>query len=134
MGTWRKARGGVKGGKGIDPLSGTSLTRCSPIFLSSTFLFLSKLYQGKAMVAYTKLSQRRKKEDSERLRGERDQIKFIDLRFERWQAVGFRKPRRRGLTSHFMKYLAIVGLSLAPFRIRAVGPCHLLPFQCLCQI
>ena len=34
-------------------------------------------------VAYTKLQQR-KKEDSERLRGERDQIKFIDLGFERW--------------------------------------------------
>ena len=24
-----------------------------------------------------------------------DQIKFIDLRFERWQVVGFRKARRR---------------------------------------
>ena len=34
------------------------------------------------MVAYTKL-QHRKKEESERLRGERCQIKFIDLRFER---------------------------------------------------
>ena len=30
------------------------------------------------MVAYTK-PQQRKKEDSERLRGERDQFKFIDL-------------------------------------------------------
>ena len=29
----------------------------------------------------------------ERLRGERDQIKFIDLRFERWQVVRFRKAR-----------------------------------------
>ena len=27
-------------------------------------------------------------EESERLRGERDQIKFIDHRFERWQVVG----------------------------------------------
>ena len=35
------------------------------------------------MVAYTK-PQQRKKEESERLREERDQIKFIDLRFERW--------------------------------------------------
>ena len=33
------------------------------------------------MVAYTK-PQQRKKEESERLRGERDQIKFIDIRFE----------------------------------------------------
>ena len=35
------------------------------------------------------------KEESEQLRGERDLIKFIDFRFERWQAVGFRKGRRR---------------------------------------
>ena len=40
------------------------------------------------MVAYTK-PQQRKKEESERLRGERDKIKFIDRRFERWQVVGF---------------------------------------------
>ena len=33
------------------------------------------------MVAYTK-PQQRKKEESERLTGERDQIMFIDLRFE----------------------------------------------------
>ena len=46
------------------------------------------------MVAYTK-PQQRKKEESERLRGERDQIKFTDLRFERWQVVRFRKARRR---------------------------------------
>ena len=45
------------------------------------------------MVAYTK-PQQRKKEESKRLRGERDQIKFIDLRFERWQVVGLRKARR----------------------------------------
>ena len=37
----------------------------------------------KDQVAYTK-PQKRKKEDSERLRGERDQIKFVDIRFERW--------------------------------------------------
>ena len=42
------------------------------------------------MVAYTK-PQQRKKEESEKLRGERDPIKFIDLRFERWQVVRFRK-------------------------------------------
>ena len=44
------------------------------------------------MVAYTK-PQQWKKEESERLRGERDQIKFIGLGFERWQAVRFRKAR-----------------------------------------
>ena len=42
------------------------------------------------MVAYTK-PQQRKKEESEKLREERDQIKFIYLRFDRWQVVGFRK-------------------------------------------
>ena len=35
------------------------------------------------------------KEESERLRGERDQIKLIDLAFERWQVVGLRKARKR---------------------------------------
>ena len=45
------------------------------------------------MVAYAK-PQQRKKEESNRLRVERDEIKFIHLRFERWQAVRFRKARR----------------------------------------
>ena len=39
------------------------------------------------MVTYTKPQQRKKKE-SERLRGKGDQIKFIDLGFERGQVVG----------------------------------------------
>ena len=46
------------------------------------------------MVAYTK-PQQWKKEESESLREERDQIKLIDLRFERWQVVRFRKARRQ---------------------------------------
>ena len=46
------------------------------------------------MVAYTK-SRLRQKEESERLRRNRDQIKFIDLRFERWQVARRRKARRR---------------------------------------
>ena len=41
-------------------------------------LFFSEFCWGKAMVAYT-MPQQRKKEESERLRGERDQVKFIDL-------------------------------------------------------
>ena len=45
-------------------------------------------------MAYTKPKQR-KKEERGRLRGERDQIKFIDLGFERWQIVIFRKARGR---------------------------------------
>ena len=44
------------------------------------------------MMAYT-MPEQRKKEESERLRGERDQIKFIDHGFERWQVVRFRKAR-----------------------------------------
>ena len=48
------------------------------------------------MATYTNTKpQHRKKEESEQLRGERDQIKFTDLRFERWQVVGLRKARRR---------------------------------------
>ena len=45
--------------------------------------FFIELCWGRAIVAYT-MPQQRKKEESERLRGERDQIKFIDLGFERW--------------------------------------------------
>ena len=45
------------------------------------------------MVAYTK-PQQRKKEECERLRGERDLINFIDLRFER-RHVGFKEGRRQ---------------------------------------
>ena len=41
-------------------------------------------------MAYTK-PQQWKKEEGEKLRGERDQIKFIDLAFKRWQVVRFRK-------------------------------------------
>ena len=57
--------------------------------LSIALFFFSELCWGKAVVAYT-MPQKRKKEDSERLRGERgerDQIKFFDLRFERWQVI-----------------------------------------------
>ena len=39
------------------------------------------------------MPQQWKKEESERLRGERDQIKFIDLGFERCQVVRFRNAR-----------------------------------------
>ena len=39
--------------------------------------------------------EQRKKEESERLRGERDQIKFIDIRSERWKVLGFGKARRK---------------------------------------
>ena len=46
------------------------------------------------MVAYKKPPKKEERR-SKRLRGERDQIKFIDLRFERRQVVGFGKARRR---------------------------------------
>ena len=46
------------------------------------------------MVAYAKAQQCRK-EESERLREERYQIKLIDLGFERWQVLRFRKARGR---------------------------------------
>ena len=52
-----------------------------------SLFFFSELCWGKAMVTYT-MPQQRKKEESEQLRGERDKIKFIDLRFERGQVVG----------------------------------------------
>ena len=48
------------------------------------------------MVAYTK-PQQRKNEESKKLRRERDQIKSIDLRFERWRVVGLMKARRQAV-------------------------------------
>ena len=36
-----------------------------------------------------------KKEEIERLRGERDKIKFIGIRFESWQVVGSMNGERR---------------------------------------
>ena len=53
------------------------------------------------MATYTKPHQR-KKEESERLRGERDQIKFINLRFERWQVVRFRKEEEGKAFHHVL--------------------------------
>ena len=58
------------------------------------------------MVAYTK-PQQRKREESQRLRGERDRIKFIDFRFERGQVVRFRKARRRHKTFHKLHALGM---------------------------
>ena len=46
------------------------------------------------MAAYPQLQQR-KKAESKRLRGERYQIKFIDLAFERWQVVASRKSQKK---------------------------------------
>ena len=47
-------------------------------------------YVGKSHGAYTK-PQQRKKEESAELRGERNQIRFFDIRFEGWQVVGLRQ-------------------------------------------
>ena len=50
------------------------------------------------MVTYIK-PQQGKKEESEMLtEGERDQIKFIALRFEKWQVVRFGKARSPSTT------------------------------------
>ena len=57
------------------------------------------------MVAYTKPRQM-KKESGERLRGERDQMKFIDLKFGRWQVVRFRK-HKEGKTFHKLHVLGM---------------------------
>ena len=56
-------------------------------------------------MAYTKPQQRKK--ESKRLRGERDQIKFIDLRFERWQVV--RVGKEEGKTFHKLHVLRMNG-------------------------
>ena len=46
------------------------------------------------MLAYTK-PQQRKKEERNSLRGERCQIEFVNLEFERLQLVRFRRARRQ---------------------------------------
>ena len=75
----------------VGDFSATDLVQSS---LAKRRIFFSELCWGKAMVAYTK-HQQWKKEESESLRGERDQIKFIDLGFERWQVVRSRKAKGR---------------------------------------
>ena len=57
------------------------------------------------MMAYTK-PQKRKKEESLRLRVKRYQIKFIDLRFERWQDVRSRE-QEEGKTSNKLHVLGM---------------------------
>ena len=54
-----------------------------------------------------KTLKRRKKEEREKVRGEGDQTKFIDLRFEKWQVVRFRKARR-GQACHKLHVLGDV--------------------------
>ena len=46
------------------------------------------------MMAYTN-PREKTKDESERLRGEGNKVKFIDFRFERRQVVGFRERRGR---------------------------------------
>ena len=78
-----------------DNLFDSACTTCIHVITSgNTCFFFSDLCWGKAMVAYT-MPQQTKKEKSEMLRGERDQTKFINLGFERWQAIRFRKARGR---------------------------------------
>ena len=52
------------------------------------------------MVANTK-PQQRKKEESEKLREERDQMKFIDLRFERWPVATSLRSCRNFSADHW---------------------------------
>ena len=54
----------------------------------SLHLFLLVGYVEERLWWHIKSPKKRKKEESEKLRVERDQIKFFDLRFERWQVVG----------------------------------------------
>ena len=71
----------------------THLRYCSSVWLLLLLvLFFSELCWGKATVAYTQ-PQQWQKEESERLRGEIYQTKFIDIGFERWKVVRFRKAR-----------------------------------------
>ena len=58
-----------------------------------------------------KKPQQRKKAESERLRGERDQINCIDIGFERWQVVRFRKARGKQEESKTFHKLHVLGMN-----------------------
>ena len=72
------------------------------------------------MVAYTK-PQQRKKEESEQLKGERDKIKSIDLRFERKHIENIVGEARRVLRTRLL-YVS---------HIARVHP-YLISYRCLC--
>ena len=59
--------------------------------------FFSEVCWGKVMVAYTKLQQRNK--ESERLRRERDQIKFIDRRFLNMASCRIQESKKKARRS-----------------------------------
>ena len=66
-------------------------------------------------MAYTK-PQQREKEESERLRGERDEIKFIDLGFEGGEVVGFgQKRRKQFLLGYFSPFRSTVDVGRKDF-------------------
>ena len=67
-----------------------------PVIL--TYYFFSELCWGKAMVVYT-MPQQRKKGESERLRGERDQINFVDLGVD--CILDFERSRNQRQSSEF---------------------------------
>ena len=76
------------------------------------------------------MPQQRKKEESERLRGERDQIKFIDPGFERWQVVRFRKAIGRQGAKMIWPQLALFPASCMNFAVLTYVPsmtlsCHI---------
>ena len=50
---------------------------------------------GKGHGGLYNASTKEERRKRERLSGERDQIKFIDLGFERWEVVRFRKAKGR---------------------------------------
>ena len=65
---------------------------------------------GKALTAYTKAP--RREERRQRLRGERDKIKFIDLRSERGQKI--RKMKKKAIRSihcMFLGRMTICGIT-----------------------
>ena len=72
----------------------SKISLLTELLTANLVFFFSELCWGKATVAYT-MPQQRKKEESKRLRGEKDLSEFIHLGFERWQVVRFRKARGR---------------------------------------
>ena len=70
-------------------------------------VFFNLLFQRKAVVAYNKVPA---KEERDRQRGEKDEIKFIDFGFERRQVI-YSGKEAEGKTIHrFLEYKVIGGV------------------------
>ena len=83
--------------------------------------FLVSYVGGKAMVAYTMPQQRKRKERSERLRGERDQVKFIDLWLYRFVLVSYAGNGHISIVMLGKSHMLLLWPTQCPQKVRKLG-------------